>query len=367
MKNRLFILTLSFLLLLTACDNSPNTTGEDDGGIPASGTTPTIDGTQNTVDMTTPHSQDIFAMDTFMNVTAYGTAGETALPVVSAEIQTVEQLLSVTIEDSDIATANKSVSAVTVSDTTAEVISAALDLCRRTEGALDISIYPIVRAWGFTTDSPSLPEDNVIRDRLTYVDYKKIELQGTSLLVPENMMIDVGAVAKGYLSDRLSKMLKDSGVSSALINLGGNVQTLGAKPDGSPWRIAVQDPFDPTNLMAVAEVADKAVITSGGYERFFEHEGESYWHIMDPDTGYPANNGTVSVTIIGDSGMLCDGLSTALFIMGVDRALEHYAQHRDFEAVFVTEDKEIIITPGLADCFSVIDEAGFSLQIAEIN
>lgn len=306
---------------------------------------------------------DIFAMDTFMSVAAYGPSAESALEKVADEIRAMDKQLSVTDEESEIYAVNNDGGAqVAVSPETAEIISESLAICARTGGALDISIYPVVRAWGFTTDAPAVPEDGVIAALLGTVDYRQINLDGDNLTVPDGMMIDLGAVAKGFLSDRISAILKDAGVEHALIDLGGNIQTLGTKPGGERWRVGVRDPENPQGMLGVAEIADMAAITSGGYERYFEQDGETYWHIIDPATGNPAESGIISVTVIGKSGMLCDALSTALFIMGVDKAMAHYGQYGDFEAVLVTQAGEVYITPGLVDSFTLAEGTSYKLM-----
>ena len=150
--------------------------------------------------------------------------------------------------------------------------------------------------------------------------------------------------------------MKQGGAASALLDLGGNIQAVGSKPDGSPWRVAIRDPAGDGNI-GVVEVADQVVVTSGGYERYFEEDGVLYWHIIDPATGWPARSGLTSVTVVGESGLLCDGLSTALFVMGREGALEHWRQHRDFEAVLVSEDGSVTITAGLEGRFTPADPA----------
>jgi thiamine biosynthesis lipoprotein len=169
------------------------------------------------------------------------------------------------------------------------------------------------------------------------------------------MEIDLGSVAKGYTGDRVIELLRENGVTSALLNLGGNVQALGTKPDGSPWRVAVQDPSG-DGCLGVLEIDDQAVITSGGYERYFVEDGVTYWHIIDPADGAPARSGLISVTIVGDSGLLCDGLSTSLFVMGLEDAAQFWRENGGFEAVFVTESGQILITEGLQERFSLLED-----------
>ena len=162
----------------------------------------------------------------------------------------------------------------------------------------------------------------------------------------------------GYTGTAVADMLRSKGVTHALLNLGGNVQCIGSKLNGDPWKVAIKSPFPDSDsgMIGVVEADDVAIITSGGYERYFEEEGKRYWHILDPATGKPAENGLVSVTVVGKDGLLCDGLSTALFVKGLDKAIEQYRQSDDFEAIFVTEDREVYVTEGLADKFSLTSE-----------
>lgn len=292
-----------------------------------------------------------FAMDTVMTLRLYEGGDEALLEHLEARVRDLEARWSVTAEGSEISALNRDGEAE-LSPETELLLDAALGLCGRTAGALDLSIYPVLRAWGFTTGEYSVPGDEAIAALLPLVDYTQVGLDGTAASLPPGMEIDLGSVAKGYTGDVLAADLRDGGVTSALLDLGGNIQAVGAKPDGSPWRIGIRNPAGEGNI-GVVEVTDQAVITSGGYERYFEQDGVRYWHILDPETGKPARSGLVSVTIVGDSGVLCDGLSTALFVMGLDQALDHWRQYQDFEAVFVSEDGSVTITPGLEGRFTL--------------
>ena len=290
-----------------------------------------------------------------MTLRLYQGGDGSLLDQAEARVRELEGLWSVTDGASEISTLNHDGSAE-LSPETADLLRTALGMCERTGGALDISTYPILRAWGFTTGEYAVPEEEEIAALLPMVDYTQVMQDGTCASLPEGMEIDLGSVAKGCAGWRLAHLLKENGVTSALLDLGGNIQTVGAKPDGSPWRVAIRNPAGEGNV-GVVEVVDQAVVTSGGYERYFEEDGVRYWHIIDPKTGAPARSGLASVTVVGESGLLCDGLSTALFVMGREGALEHWRQHRDFEAVLVSEDGSVTITAGLEGRFTPADPA----------
>ena len=301
-----------------------------------------------------PETTTFFAMDTAMDFTVYGDAA--LLDEAETLIGSLEEQVSVTDEHSDIYAIDHTGSG-SLSGNAAELMEQALELCRRTGGALDISVYPIVRAWGFTTGSYQVPDEETIQSLLPLVDYTQIQYDAATGVVtlPEGMEIDLGSVAKGYAGQLAAQMLREHGVQSALLNLGGNVQTVGTKPDGSPWQIGIKDPQG-EDAMMVLSVEDQAVVTSGGYERYFEQDGQTYWHIMDPSTGHPADSGLLSVTIVGKQGIICDGLSTSLFVMGLEKAADLWAQSCDFEAVFVTASGEVYITEGLQDRFALTEQ-----------
>lgn len=301
-----------------------------------------------------PVQGTFFAMDTMMDFTIYGESG--LIDQSESLIASLESLVSVTDTGSELYAINQTGSG-TLTGKASSLMEQALEICRRTDGALDLSIYPIVRAWGFTTGSYQVPDEAEIQALLPLVDYRKIQYDAADgdVTLPEGMKIDLGSVAKVYAGQLVAQMLREHGVQSALLNLGGNVQTVGAKPDGSPWQIGIKDPQG-EDAMMVLSVEDQAVVTSGGYERYFEQDGQTYWHIMDPSTGHPADSGLISVTIVGDEGVVCDGLSTALFVMGLEKAADLWAQSCDFEAVFVTASGEVYITEGLRDRFALTEQ-----------
>ncbi len=310
---------------------------------------------KNTVNSAT---RDIFAMDTYMSLKAYGENAETALSLAQDEIIRLESLLSVTNEKSDVSAINQSNGhTVSVSEDTVKIIEKAIEIGNQTNGALDITIYPVLKEWGFTTGNYSIPSPDVLNQYLKYVDYGQIITNGNSVTVPENFQIDLGALAKGYTSDSVMNILKDNNIDSAVVSLGGNVQTLGKKQDGSLWKVGIINPFSPDTSMGVIEVSDKAVITSGNYERYFiGDDGNRYCHIIDSSDGYPADNGLVSVTIIGESGLICDALSTALFVYGKENAVKYWQEYNNFDMILVSDDMTITITEGIEKTFQNMSE-----------
>ncbi|MBR4545811.1 MAG: FAD:protein FMN transferase [Oscillibacter sp.] len=293
-----------------------------------------------------PAKLDFFAMDTVMEFSAYK-ASENLLAEARDIVMDIERRVSTTRETSEIYALNRD-GGGTVSPETAALLDTALSMCRVTGGAFDVSIYPVVRAWGFTTDEYRVPSYDETAALLEHVDYARIRVSGDAVTLPDGMEIDLGGVAKGYAGREAAAYLRRHGVTSGLLNLGGNVQTIGSKPDGTAWRVAIRDPNDDTHYAGIVEIRDKAAVTSGGYERYFTaDDGQTYWHIMDPATGRPARNGVISATVIADDGALCDALSTALFVMGAEKAERFWRNHPDFDMALITDDGEILVTPGL--------------------
>ena len=296
-----------------------------------------------------------FAMDTVMTLRLYAGGDEAVLDAAEDRVRELEALWSVTDENSEIYALNRDGRLAGLSPETADLLDTALGMCERTDGALDISIYPVLRAWGFTTGKYAVPTGAELAALLSKVDYTQVSQDGTYACLPDGMDIALGSVAKGCAGWWLAWLLREHGVTSAMLDLGGNIQTVGAKPDGSPWRIGVQDP-EGNEILGVVEVVDRAVITSGGYERYFERDGVRYWHILDPETGAPARSGLASVTVVGDIGAVCDALSTALFVMGREGAVDFWRRHRDewgFELILVGDDGSVTVTAGLEDSFTL--------------
>ena len=247
-----------------------------------------------------PKSREVYAMDTYMTLSAYGDNAEKALDKAEAEIKRIDSMLSTGDENSEISRLNKS-KKEKVSNDTFDLISRAKDIGKDVDGVFDISVYPVMRAWGFTDKNYRVPDKDELSKLLKHVDADSIRCDKGSMTVSiedDAAEIDLGGIAKGYTSDRVIDIMKSLGVEHALINLGGNVKALGKKPDGSDWRVAIIDPGNEGNYIGGVEVHDKAVITSGGYQRFFEQDGKRYFHIIDLQDGFPAENGLISTTII---------------------------------------------------------------------
>lgn len=309
---------------------------------------------ENTVVEKEEYTREVFAMGTYMTLTAYGEPAEAALELSEDKIKALEALWSVTDESSDIYKVNhNSGLPVEINMETTEVLAFALDMAKQTNGALDPTISPLITAWGFISGEYNIPAEDDLRSLLPYIDYREVILEENSVTLPDGVQLDLGAVGKGYTGDILSELLKEQGVTSALLDIGGNIQMIGRKPDGSRWRLGIQNPFGEGSL-GVLESEDGAVVTSGNYERYFIGEdGKRYGHIVDPSTGYPAESGLASVSIIAKEGKLCDALSTAIYVMGLQEATKYWQENGNFDMLLVTDENEIYLTEGIKDNFTL--------------
>ena len=297
------------------------------------------------------YSTTVFAMDTVMDIKVYA-SDEQVIHKAEDEIKTIEELMSRTNENSEIYKLNNN-ETDKLSAETRGIIRDATEVSERTGGAFDITVTPIMDLWGFSDKNFRVPDDDEIKDTLEKVDYRKIIADESGNVKKDNdTRIDLGGIAKGHTSDMLMKLFRDNDVSSAIVSLGGNVQTLGKKNDGELWKVAIQNPFDENgDYMGIISTSDEAVVTSGGYQRYFEENGEIYHHIIDTKSGYPAKSGLSSVTVICGSGETADGLSTAVFVMGFDDAVKLWKDSDDFELVLVKDSGEVFITEGIEERF----------------
>lgn len=307
-----------------------------------------------------PVEREIFAMDTLMTLRVWGDEEDASAAV--AEINRLDALLSVTNESSEVYALNHYTEPRLSYDTCC-LIDYAIRVSRRTDGAFDPTVYPLVELWGFTKDVQAVPSQSEIDDALAHVGVDQA-FDGLGYTLDWNTLsngarIDLGGIAKGYAGQKVIDILQNRGVETAFLSLGGNVQTLGSKPDGEPWAVGIADPENPSQAIACLRFSGSlALVTSGGYQRYFEENGVRYHHILDPKTGYPAETGLASVTVLAQDGALADGLSTALFVMGMEKATALWRESEDFEAVFITEDGGIFATDGAA---SLLTECAFTV------
>lgn len=311
-----------------------------------------------------PSTSSFQAMDTFMSLKVYG--GKTDVcEQLQNRIEALDTSLDATDENSEIGRLNTEKTAV-LSEETADLISCSVSLCSKFDGAFDITVYPAVQAWGFTTGSYRVPDDDELKTLAENINYSNVRFNGPDFSLDGESQIDLGAVAKGYAADVCSDVLYKNGADAAVLNLGGTVCLYGQKPDHSRFTVGVADPDNPAGYLGTLTCDEGIVATSGGYERCFEQDGKRYIHILDPATAKPVDNGIQSVTIVSDSGIFADAASTALFVMGLDKATAYYQSHKDFDFIILTDDNDLYITEGIYDDFTLSDGYDFTLhQISE--
>lgn len=294
-------------------------------------------------------TRQLFAMDTVMSFTAYGKNSEQAVDAAVKEVQRLDELLSTGNPDSEVSAINTKGSG-TLSDDTKTILTEAMEIYRETDGLFDVTIYPLMQLWGFPTQEYHVPTESELQKALTKVDASQIVIEGDQVTLGTGQQMDLGGIAKGYTSARIMEIYREYGITSGMVSLGGNVQTLGTRPDGKDWNIGIQNPDGQQgSLLAALPVENKAVITSGGYERYFEEDGNTYIHILNPKTGYPADSGLVSVSIISENGMLADALSTSLYLMGKEKAAEYWRTHADaFDMILEDKDGILYVTEGIS-------------------
>lgn len=294
-----------------------------------------------------------FAMDTVMTLQLVG-AEEQTFAACEQAVRELEQKCSVTLPESELSLLNRQGEAALSADVAA-ILEAGLRIHRQTQGAFSLSLYPASRLWGFTEEAQQVPKPEALEAVRPLINDQKIRLggeNGKTVSLEQGMALDLGGIAKGYAADLLSVLLEEQQVEHYFLSLGGNVQVGGGKPDGTPWKIGIADPKG-GEYVGVIPLSDGAVVTSGGYQRNFEQDGKIYHHILDPQTLAPAESGLRSVTIVAQSGTLADGLSTALFVMGEQKAMEFCAEQGDFECILITEDDRVVVSEGLKSSFAL--------------
>lgn len=303
-----------------------------------------------------------FGMSTVMTHKAFGRHAEEALGAVQDEALRLEGLLSRFVPDSEISRINRSagLKCEKLSNDTYEVLSHAVEFSSYCQGAFDVTIGPLVALWGNSRDTLKPPEGLKIRQVLPFVNYTGLFLdpcERTAGLKWIGQSIDLGGIGKGFAGDKFLEVFKKYGISSAYTNIGGNVVALGSKPDGSPWRVGIQHPRQESSLIGLVSVTDKAVVTSGDYQRcFIGRDGKRYHHILDPYTGYPAESGLASATIVAGSSTAADALSTILFVAGMKKGLELLGVFPGAEAILVDTNLRVHVTAGLKECFQAAED-----------
>lgn len=318
-----------------------------------------------------PSEHSFFAMDTYMSLKLYGKGNALVANAIQGDAEFYDPLLSVTDENSDLYKLNHADGEpVKIYESIPPLIEEAKALCADLDGYLDISLYPVSSAWGFTTDSYRIPTQEEIDALLLHTDYQHIttDLEADTVTLPQGMMIDLGAVAKGWLADRAAEHFKNNSRITGIVDFGGTILPWGLKDNKDLWTVGIQDPEDPSSYFATLSITEKILSTSGGYERYFIGEdGKRYIHIIDPKTGYPVDNGTLSVTVVCDSGIAADALSTALFVMGEEKAKEFYQNDTKyhFDYILLNENSELYVSEGVYDSFTLSD--GYDCTVRKIE
>ena len=282
--------------------------------------------------------------DTVISVQIFDSVDEDVLKGCEKLCKKYDSMFSNKIEDSEISRINSAGgNPVEVSKETIKLIKKGIYYSEMSDGAFDITIAPVSNLWDFKAETPLVPSPEAIAEAVSHVNYKNIIIRDNTVkLTDPHAGIDLGAIAKGYIADRIKDYLEDEGVRHAMINLGGNVLAMDSKLDGSDYNIGIQKPFDETGEpITSVKISDKSVVTSGIYERYFKTDGKIYHHILDPNTGYPCENNLYSVTILTDSSLTADALSTTCFLLGYDRGMKLINQLDNVDAVFITNDNQI--------------------------
>ncbi|BCN29901.1 FAD:protein FMN transferase [Anaeromicropila herbilytica] len=285
---------------------------------------------------------------------------------VKEELISIEKRMSFFLENSDISKINRNsglLGKVVIHPDTLEVIEKSIEYSRLTDGAFDITLAPVIREWGIFSDHERIPDNETLEELIKLVGYQNIYIDKLAMSVGlkyPGQKIDLGAIAKGYATDKAIEIYRKYGISSAMINIGGNVTVLGGKENGEPWAVGIQNPESPRGeTVGVLLCEDTSVVTSGNYVRNFSAQGNVYGHIIETRTGIPVQNDLASVTVVCDSAIKADALSTAIFTMGIEKGLDFIRTVPDICAILITDQKEIYISSGLKDKFYLEDQTGF--------
>jgi FAD:protein FMN transferase len=334
--------------ILTACNPNPNSSSTSSTNKPS---------------QTEAFEAEGFYMGTVITQKVFGANGQATLDEVNQKIGSLEKLLTFNAPEGDINKLNENAGKgnVELNPETIKILKKSQQVAKLSNGAFDVTVGPLVKTWGIGTKPQYIPTQEELKSLLPLINYKDLYVDDHSAgLKKAGQLIDLGGIAKGYAGDVAIEIYKKNGIKSGFISLGGNVVTLGSKPDGSPWSVGIRNPrpegFQSGQIVGLVKVTDKAVVTAGDDQRYFEKDGQRFHHILDPKTGYPAKTDLMSVTLVMDSSLDADALDTAVFILGLEKGLEFIKQYDGVEAVFLTTDKRIVVTEGLKGKFELHDE-----------
>lgn len=310
--------------------------------------------------------EEVFAMDTAMTLTAYGKNREAGIRAARGVITSMETMLDPELSTSNVYAINHANGGSTViSGQIAEMLSTAKLIYDRSGGALDLTLYPLIKRWGFVDGKYYVPSAEEIWADLQKLAFDKMILNSFpssgsySVSFPAGTELSFAAIAKGCAAENAVNSMRQAGVTSGIVSMSGGVQTLGLRPDGSLWTVAIQDPELPSNWLGVVHVGETAVVTSAGYtDSFSDLYGNSYHHILSPATGSPVRNNLLSVTVLCEDGAMADALSTAMYVLGETRAINYWRSYgSDFEMILVTSDRRVLCTSGLIEEITLSNEA----------
>jgi len=310
-----------------------------------------------------PISRTELFMGTAIKITLYDGGSEEILDKAFKRVIDLEDLVSINKSGTEIVELNKNsgINPVKLSDDSFNIIEKGLEYSKASKGGYDITIGPLVKLWSIGLPEAKVPNENEIKEAIKHVDYSKLKISKDTnevFLSEKGMMIDLGSIAKGYAADEIVKLLKEEGVTEAIVDLGGNIYALGKKEGNKNWKIGIQDPnTERGNVVGMVETYNKSVVTTGVYERFIEKDGVKYHHILNPKIGYPYKTDIAGVSIIADKSMDADALSTLIFTKGLDEGIKFIETLDGVDAIFIMNDRKVYITEGVRESFKLTNES----------
>lgn len=298
-------------------------------------------------------------MGTSIKVNIYNTSDNEILDKVFERVKEIEELVSINKDGTEIDNLNESAgnTGVKLSEDSINIIKKGIYYSSMSNGGYDISIGPLVKLWNIGFEGAKVPTSKEIDDVLDDINYKNIHIDGnTVMLEKEDMMLDLGSIAKGYAADEIAKILSENKIEKAIIDLGGNIYVLGEKEKNTPWKVGVQNPFSTRgDVIGTVKSSNKSIVTTGIYERYIDDGENKYHHVLDPKTGYPYETSIAGVTIIADKSIDADAISTMVFTMGIEEGIEFIEKEQGIDAIFITNEREVYTTSGVKDNFELVN------------